>query len=118
MYKINIEEINGTDKVVIYYKVVVGNYNYKQQYKINLTDKTYSYFEAGEEKFIEWEEIEEDIKDIIDELVSTVKNKIINNQEVIYSSKVRGDTKEEEKAKTHLSKNRQIIEFLKVYNKC
>lgn len=116
MYKINIEEIDEADKVVIYYKVEVGNYNHKQQYKINLTDKTHSLFEAGEEKFIEWKAIEEDIKNIIDELVSTVIKKTINNQEVIYSSKLRGDTKEENKAKVHLYKNRQIIEFLKVYN--
>lgn len=116
MYKIKIEERENKEKVVIYYKVEEGTYKQKIQYKIDLSDKTYSLFEYGEEKFIEWEAIEDEIDLKLEDLIRTVENKIINNRQIIYSSKTGGRENEVIKAEKHLDQNRKVLEFLKNYN--
>lgn len=113
MYKIKLDE---SEKITLFYKVEVGNYNHKVQYKINLSDKTYSLFEAGEEKFMEWESIVEDVESKIEDFIRLVEQKIINNKEVIFSSKINGNNKEVSKAETHLSKNLTVLDFLNNYN--
>lgn len=122
MYKIKLEpaceaeqQTLEENQVVIYYKVNTGNYNQKQEYKINLSEKSYSCFEQGEEVKIDWSVISEDIDNKIDEFKVMMKQRIMNNNEIIYSAFVNGDEKEVSKAKTHLEKNKIILEYLKEY---
>ena len=115
MYQIKLEENNSgvKDQVNIYFNVHVGIYNnIKRKYKINLNNKTYSYYEADDEVLLDWEEILPIISEEFENFLKTVEGKILNNRTVIASCTQCGKEKEVEKAKKHLEKNIIVLEYL------
>ena len=117
MFNIRLEEEN----VVIKFSLNNGNYDQKNHYKIDLTDKKYYLMEAGEWNELEWELAVESIKDRMDDIKHDVKEKILNNKRVIYSYEIQAEkrnkdfSKEIEKAQKHMEKNLLIEEFINNY---
>jgi archaellum biogenesis ATPase FlaH len=117
MFNIKLEE----DNVVIKFSLNNGNYDQKNNYKIDLTNKKYYLMEAGEWTELEWELAVESIEDRMDDIKHDVKEKILNNKRVIYSYEVaeertgKDHTKEKEKAQRHMDKNLLIQDFLNNY---
>lgn len=112
MYKVKLEE----DSVVIYFNIEVGKFNQTVTYKADLENKKYSFFESGEEKLLEWDEVKCEIQKEFDQIITDIKTKITNNKNVIGSYRIHGDKLNEEKAKKHLNRNEKILEYLNNYN--
>lgn len=117
MFNIKLEE----QDVVIKFSLNNGNYDQKNYYKINLTQKKYYLLESGDWTELEWELAVESIEDRMDEIRKIVVDKIRNNKEVLYSYDVQAKrngkdyTKDIEKTERHMEKNKQIQDFLNNY---
>jgi len=112
MYKIKLEE---NENVNIYFNIEFGKFNQVIVYKVNLNSKQYSCFESGEEIFLDWEEIECEIKKQFGDIKNSIVEKIINNKKVIFSYKKLGDENGVKKANNHLQKNEKILNYLNNY---
>ena len=114
MFNIRLED----QDVVIKFSLNNGNYDQKNYYKINLTNRKYFLLETGEWSELEWELAVESIEDRMDDIRHDVVEKILNNKRVIYSYDVQKQrngkdyTKEIAKAEKHMEDNKTIQDFL------
>jgi hypothetical protein len=114
MFNIRLEE----NEVVIKFSLNNGNYDQKNYYKINLTNRKYFLLESGEWTELEWEMAVESIEDRMEDIKEDVVRKILNNKEVIYTYDIqharngKDYTKEVEKAEKHMADNKLIQDFL------
>jgi len=108
MAKIKLEEGN----VIIKFFMLVGKYEQKVKYKIDLTNTEYYFEQAKEWNILDWELIEEEIPDLVEEMKILVKENIINNRNVAGSYRRSGMTSQAERAEKFLENNEIIQDFL------
>jgi hypothetical protein len=113
--------VRENDNVVIKFSLNNGNYDQKNNYKIDLSNRVYYLMDSNEWVELDWELAIESIEDRMEDIKREIELKIFNNKSVIYSYKMderrKGIdcSKQIAKANKHKEDNLIIQEFLNNY---
>jgi hypothetical protein len=101
------------NKVFLYTEIEPKNLN--SVLEINIDDKTCVVDTVEGSFVVDWSEYLEEIEMSVKESIDEVKQKIINNKNVIHSYETLGNQQQVEKNKRFLQRNIELLERLKTY---